>query len=1023
MLGLPPLPVYEELRQAAARRDWKFCVDLARFTLTRLSGDAHPEHRIRLQMFLAEALRSLPGDDRTANLEAAIASVQDAIATPSGVTDSSSISSLRVLARQRLGHLYLERIQGDRVQNIEDAIGALEQAVSESASQSDLTSTAMLDLSLAYFQRVRGDRSQNLERSLTAAGKAAETASHDGDPAALFRARLSSAFALTERPGGVREDNLDQALAAVNDALRVITREGAPFQWATAMHTRGTVLRNRVRGGRAENQEEAIDAFSQALTVLARDDSPGEWANCMFSLGAAYAERLRGDRRRNLEAAARALNSALEVLSPAEDLTLWTSASISLGVVYAESARSGATGNLERAIDTFGRVLNALPRETDPEQWARTTRNLGLAYLDRREGDRADNVEQAILAFGQSLEVFTRPAAPMEWAHTLLNLGLAYQLRLRGDAADNAKRAVSALRQALEVFTVDAFPSRHASVQRALGHPHFDAREWAEAYEAYAAALNATGALYESSVVPDARTIELRQSQGVPGRAAYALAHLGRASEAVALLERQAAQGLSQVLSRNEAALRDASEEDRHAFREARARIERLEATARREAQREIGSGITVVSELRQAQHSLRETATRIRTYVPEFMPESMTFAEISGLAQELGHPIVYLITTSHGSLALVVLPGSTQLLEDGIVWLDEFGTESASSIMEDRASGETGYLHQAAGTAYEGDPSPMMRVLDRAWPSLVQSLMGPVARRVSDMGFTRAALIARDDLALLPLHAVAEPVYFTFAPSARALKTALGSLENRARHAPVLLGVGNPLGAAEPLPFAGEELRAVASHFPEASRRTMTEGAATRVKVLKEMPGATHLHFACHASFNDRQPLMSWLELAGEDRLTLLDLLEGAADLSAARLVVLSACQTGLADFRGVPSEAVGFPAAFLQGGVPGVVSALWPVDDVATAVLMEKFYELLLSDDAQGDGRVPPAEALRRAQDWLRRATADHMGLAARYKSHYQQTGNVNSFSWTRYYAEHPGEQSFAHPYFWAGFMFAGV
>lgn len=973
MLGLPPSPVYDELRQAAARGDWKFCVDLARFTLTHLSADAHPEHRMRLQLSLGQALMSLP--------------------------------------------------TGDPAQNLEEAIGALEQAIRESASQSALASSAMRDLSLAYFQRVRGDRSQNLERALTAAEKAVEMASGEGNLSVWYGAKLSSAFALAERSGGVREDNLDQALAAMDDVLRVITRADAPFQWAMAMHTRGSVLRIRVRGGRAENQEEAIDAFSQALEVLVRDTSPSEWANCMFSLGATYAERLRGDRRRNLDAAARALNGALEVLAPEENLLLWTNASNSLGVVYAESARSGATENLERAIDAFVRVLRALPRGGDPEQWARTTRNLGIAYLDRRKGDRADNVEQAILALEQALEVFTRQSAPIEWAHTLLNLGLAYQLRVRGDAAHNAESAVSVLHQALEVFTLDAFPSRHASVQRALGHPHFDQREWAEAYDAYAAALNATGSLYESSVVPDARLVELGQSQGVPARAAYALAHLGRASEAVTLLEQQGAQALSEVLARNEAALRDASEEDREAFSQARARIDRLEAMARREAQREIGSRVTVVSELRQAHHALREITERIRASVPEFMPESMTFAEICGLAQELRHPIVYLSLTAHGSLALVVLPESTRLLDENIIWLDEFGTNASKSIMEDRASGEPGYLHQAAGTDHEGDPPPMMRVLDEAWPSLSQSLMGPVARRLSDMGFTRAVLIARGDLALLPLHVVAEPVYFTFAPSARALKTALSGVEHRARHSPVLLGIGNPLGAAEPLPFAGAELRAVASNFPEASRRTMEERAATRVRVLKEMPGATHLHFACHASFDDRQPLMSWLGLAGEDRLTLLDLLEGAADLSAARLVVLSACQTGLADFRGVPSEAVGFPAAFLQSGVPGVVSTLWPVDDVATAVLMEKFYELLLSNDAQDDGQLSPAEALQRAQEWLRRATADDMGLAARYKSHYQQTGNLNSHSWTRYYVDHPHEHSFAHPYYWAGFVFTGV
>src|SRR4026207_2104608 len=142
MLGLPPSPVYEELHQAAGRRDWKFCVDLARFTLTRLSADAHPEHRMWLQMFLGEALISLPTGNRAANLEGAIAAVQDAIAMSPREAESSSTSRLRVLARQRLGHLYFNRIRGDRAQNLEEAIGALEQAIREPASSSDPPHTA-----------------------------------------------------------------------------------------------------------------------------------------------------------------------------------------------------------------------------------------------------------------------------------------------------------------------------------------------------------------------------------------------------------------------------------------------------------------------------------------------------------------------------------------------------------------------------------------------------------------------------------------------------------------------------------------------------------------------------------------------------------------------------------------------------------------------------------------------------------------------------------------------------------------
>jgi CHAT domain-containing protein len=73
------------------------------------------------------------------------------------------------------------------------------------------------------------------------------------------------------------------------------------------------------------------------------------------------------------------------------------------------------------------------------------------------------------------------------------------------------------------------------------------------------------------------------------------------------------------------------------------------------------------------------------------------------------------------------------------------------------------------------------------------------------------------------------------------------------------------------------------------------------------------------------------------------------------ARLVVLSACETGLGKlFRG--DEVVGLQRAFLYAGTPAVVTTLWKVDDRATFELIRTFYARL--DSAN------PVEALRQAQ-----------------------------------------------------------
>jgi CHAT domain-containing protein len=164
---------------------------------------------------------------------------------------------------------------------------------------------------------------------------------------------------------------------------------------------------------------------------------------------------------------------------------------------------------------------------------------------------------------------------------------------------------------------------------------------------------------------------------------------------------------------------------------------------------------------------------------------------------------------------------------------------------------------------------------------------------------------------------------------------------------------------------------------------------------------------------------LASALYLAGEDRITLRELLDGSLDLGNVRLAVLSACQTGLIDFQRVPDEVVGLPAGLLQAGVPAVISTLWPVDDLATTLLMDQFYRLHLKE------HLEPAVALHEAQQWLRGATAAEMALMEHYAQQFQSSRQNDTHAWQmmRYYRKHPDVKPYTHSYYWAAFVYTGV
>jgi CHAT domain-containing protein/Tfp pilus assembly protein PilF len=121
-------------------------------------------------------------------------------------------------------------------------------------------------------------------------------------------------------------------------------------------------------------------------------------------------------------------------------------------------------------------------------------------------------------------------------------------------------------------------------------------------------------------------------------------------------------------------------------------------------------------------------------------------------------------------------------------------------------------------------------------------------------------------------------------------------------------------------------------------------------------------LHFATHGLINNQHPELSGVVLSLVDQqgrpqdgfLRLYDIYNTKLD---ADLVVLSACQTALG--KEVAGEGlVGLTRGFMYAGASRVVASLWQVEDRATAELMGRFYQAMLSRGER------PGAALRSAQ-----------------------------------------------------------
>ncbi|MCA2979987.1 MAG: CHAT domain-containing protein [Myxococcaceae bacterium] len=280
-----------------------------------------------------------------------------------------------------------------------------------------------------------------------------------------------------------------------------------------------------------------------------------------------------------------------------------------------------------------------------------------------------------------------------------------------------------------------------------------------------------------------------------------------------------------------------------------------------------------------------------------------------------------------------------------------------------------------------------------------------PFAARLG--GKRRLAVVADDSLQRVPWGALVPEVAVVQAPSLSVVQAQRLRASARTPPTSTLTVVADPVfGEDDPrlsgldggvaaeargqapfrrLPFSALEGEALARLVPPAKRRLLTGPDATRERVLSGAVSASRLvHFATHGVLDLSTPERSGLVLAqrapdGRPLEGFLSLADVYALRLSADLVTLSACETALGSVqRG--EGLIGLARGFLHAGARAVVASLWKVNDKATALLMEAFYEGLLVR------RLPAAVALANAQ----RAVA----AMERYRA----------------------------PYFWAGFVLVG-
>ena len=292
----------------------------------------------------------------------------------------------------------------------------------------------------------------------------------------------------------------------------------------------------------------------------------------------------------------------------------------------------------------------------------------------------------------------------------------------------------------------------------------------------------------------------------------------------------------------------------------------------------------------------------------------------------------------------------------------------------------------------------------------------------------TQLLLIPHRDLHLYPLDSLFDSKYtIAYLPS---IQVGIKLLNQPKPNYKRLLSIEIPNssitledGTKQNLPkltAAEAESELICRIYGKSTRRAKAE--TTLAEVTAQLTNTTPqphtiFHFTGHGYYDFFSPINSALALSGSDRLTLKAI--GNLDLSSYQLACLCACETAIAGNQTITKEYIGIVSAFMYSGVANVVSTLWTVESISSALLMIEFHRRYVKEGESAD------VALAAAKNWLRKATKEDLS------NWYQQEINnlPTNHSLIVLLSRHRNKlstmepQPFKHPYYWAAFTITGL
>ncbi|MEG4392392.1 tetratricopeptide repeat protein [Microcoleus sp. BROC3] len=771
--------------------------------------------------------------------------------------------------------------------------------------------------------------------------------------------------------------------------------------------------------------EQAITFHEQSLTISREiKDREGE-ANSLGSLGNAYY---------SLGEYERAITFNEQHLAISQEIKdrLGEAASLgNLGNAY------DSLGEYEQAFVFYEKSL-AISREIKNRLGeANNLENLGIAYRSLGEYERAIPFHEKSLAISREIKDCLGEASALN------NIGIAYR------QLQQTEKAIENYRDCLKIATPKTMPAECLKAGRNLGNIGFTQGDWQLALKGYEPALQAVELLRKGSTTDKRRQEIIKEAISVYANAVQCYINLKQYDKAVETADRSRSRHLADLFASKDLYPQGEIPPEVEAYyrlqqQSDHLRISENDGTKAIAATRQpIPNGDAIIEKIQELEDEKKKAWLKIRSkdqvLAAQLQPAPLSFDQMQALIPDAETAILNFYTTDeHTHIFILRQNQPTQLHTCEGQGMETFQNWLFNNWLKPYKENQTAWQNQM------GEFLPELAKRLQINQLISQHLNG-----IQELIIIPHLYLHQIPFAALPLNEIPIPHSNTASDRTRGLKPLskptltpaqtspqkqpeylsdkfrlrivpscqiLNFCHQRGNLKPSTMGIVE--NATGDLVFTGYECETLATMHQIDKNSRLEYEQATIGNYHNLLNQVQVLHSSHHASADLNNSLESKLHLFDGDINLGRVFTWRFTDLAE---VFLSCCETNLT-FTHITDDPLSIASGFLCAGARNVVSTLWAVDDLATALFCILYYQ-----EKQDNSR---SQALQKAQFKLRNLTGDE--LSRKYKPLLED-----------YFEQQKGEKQaeivknvrlrldwlcrqelpFVSPYNWAGFVSQGL